>query len=169
MSVRWRLVGVAVGDGDAEGWASGLGGILRVGLGGLGGVVVSPEPDHFFGELGGSLGLAVRADSEAEAEVVGLELEGVGHTDVCERPATVAVVLLIVVAVLNPDADVAVWFAENLFGIVLAAVGDGGVFVPLDAGEAADPGDDATELVGHLPAALKEAIPPEEEPVMAWL
>src|SRR6185312_1215730 len=88
-------------------------------------------------------------------EVVGLELERVGHAQVGERPTAVARILLIVVPVLDPDADIAMGLVEDLFRVVLAAVGGAGVFVPLDAGEAADPGDDAAELVGLLPGGVE--------------
>ena len=42
-------------------------------------------------------------------------------------------------------------------GIVLAAVRIGRVLFPLNAGEAADPGDYAAELVGHLPGGVEGA------------
>src|SRR5882757_2597354 len=57
-----------VGNCHAEGWLAGLGGVLRVSLAGLRGIVVSPEPDHLFGKLGGAFAGAVGAGAEAEAE-----------------------------------------------------------------------------------------------------
>src|SRR5881275_2191244 len=46
-------------------------------------------------------------------------------------------------------------FAKNFFGIVLAAVGVGWIFFPLDGGKTADPGDDARELIRKLPGGVE--------------
>src|SRR5271156_5370756 len=99
----------------------------------------------------------VRSLAKAEMEIVILQLQCVGHADVGQGPASVTIVLMIVGAVLQPYAKIARGLAQNLLRIVLAAVGDGRIFLPLDAGEAADPGDYAAELIGHLPGGIKEA------------
>jgi len=65
-----ELLGVAVGDGDAEEGLGFFGGIDFIGLGSFGGVVIAPEPDHLFGEFGGAVGGIVGAFGEAEMEVV---------------------------------------------------------------------------------------------------
>ena len=55
---------LTIGDGDAEGRAAYFRRVLRVGLGGVGGIVVAPEPGHLFEEFGGSFAGAVRAGVE---------------------------------------------------------------------------------------------------------
>jgi hypothetical protein len=65
-----ELLGVAVGDGDAEERLGFFGGIDFVSLRGFGRIIIAPEPDHLFGEFGGAVGGVVGAFAEAEMEVV---------------------------------------------------------------------------------------------------
>src|SRR6266436_5227814 len=148
------LLRIAVGYGDSEDGLGFFGGIDFEGLGNSSGVVIAPEPDHFGGKFGGAVGGVVRAFSKAEMKIVILGVEGVGHAEIIERPIAVAKVE-IVGTVLEPYANVAMRFAESFFGIVLAAVGIGWIFFPLNGGEAADPGDHAGELIGHLPGGVE--------------
>ena len=46
---------------------------------------------------------------------------------------------------------------EDLLGIVLAAVGNCRILMPLNRSKAADPGDDAGELCRHLPGGVEGA------------
>src|SRR5258708_6162574 len=60
-------------------------------------------------------------------------------------------------AVVQPHAKIAVRFAQNFSRIILAAIGNLGIFLPLDAHKRTDPGDDAAELVRHLPCGVESA------------
>src|ERR1700678_3992325 len=88
-------------------------------------------------------------------KIVVLQLECIGHADVGQRPASITIVLLIVGTVLQPYTEVVRRLAQDLFRVVLAAIRDGRVFLPLDAGEAAYPADHATELIRHLPGGVE--------------
>src|SRR5205085_10777792 len=59
--------------------------------------------------------------------------------------------------ILQPNTEVAFGFAKNLVWIVLAAVGNGRIFLPLNRRKAADPGNDTAELVRHLPCGIEGA------------
>ena len=102
------------------------------------------------------MGRIVCPCAEAEAEVILLEFEGIGHAKIGERPTAVTK-LQIAGAVLQPNAQVASRFTQDFVGVVLATVRDRGVFLPLDGGEAADPGNDTAELIGQLPGCVERA------------
>src|SRR5229473_2450571 len=93
---------------------------------------------------------------EAKVEVVLLKLQSIGHAQVSERPVAIAKVEIFG-AILQPYTDVALRFAENLVWVVLAAIQHGRIFFPLDARVAANPGNDAAELIGHLPSGIERA------------
>ena len=62
---------------------------------GLGRVVIAPQPDHLFRKFRRALAGVVRALAEAEVEIVALQLQRIGHANIGQRPASVAVILLI--------------------------------------------------------------------------
>ena len=86
-----------------------------VGLCGLGRIVISPEPDHLFGKFGRALAGVVRAFAETEMKVVVLQLQRVGQANIGQRPASVAVILLVLGAVLQPYAKIAPGTRAKLF------------------------------------------------------
>ncbi len=73
------LLGVAVGDADAEDWFGFFGGLGFKSLLGFGGIVVAPEPDHFCGKFSGAVGGVVSSLPIAEMEIVFLGFQCVGH------------------------------------------------------------------------------------------
>lgn len=62
---------------------------------------------------------------------------------------------MIITSILEPDAKVAVLFAEDLGRVILAAVKLIRGLMPHDGGEGADPGDDTAEVVRSLPAGVE--------------
>src|SRR4051794_39042249 len=87
-------------------------------------------------------------------EIVFLELQRIRKLNVLEGP-TAVIVLEILRAVLEPDADVALRLFADLVGIDVAAVEDSRF--PLDAGEASDAGEDAAELLRLKPGGVERA------------
>lgn len=130
-----------------------------VGIRRFAGVIVSPEPDHFLWELRRPLARIVRALAETEVKVIALHFQRIGETDVGQRPAAVLFQLQVLGTILKPNAQITVRFVQDFFGKILTAIRNRGIFFPLDAREAPDPGDDATKLIGHLPRRIEGANP----------
>src|ERR1019366_5078809 len=118
-------------------------------LRGLCGRVVSPQPGHLLGELRLAMTRIVASCSETEVKVVTLQFKRIGHAYIGEGPASVAD-FQVVGTVLKPDADVAARLAENFILIVLTTVCNSWSLFPLDAAEAADPGNYPAEQLRHL-------------------
>ena len=96
----------------------------------------------------------MRADAEAELEVVFAHLQRVGHLQILIRP-TAVVILEIFTAVLQPDAEVALGLLADLKGIDVAPIQFAGL--PLNAGKATNAGEHAAEFVGHEPGDIEGA------------
>src|SRR5882757_5112477 len=124
-------LGVAVGDGYAEDGFGFFGRLDFKSLLDFGGVVVAPEPGHFGGKFGGAVGGVVSSLPIAEMEIVLLGFQCVGHAEIRQRPISVAQVEIFG-AVLQPDTEVAFRFAQNFVGKILAAIGNAGIFFPLN-------------------------------------
>src|SRR6266487_4425099 len=132
-----------------------LGWFHFVGLSGLGGIVVPPEPDHLGRELGCAVAGIVRALAETKVEVVALKFQRVGEAKVGKRPTAPTVRFDIFGAVLHPNANITLGFAQDLIGKILAAVLNVWIFPPLDAAETANPRNNPAELVRHLPCRVE--------------
>jgi len=91
-------------------------------------------------------------------------ISGRCEADVGQGPASVAVLFLVFGAVLQPNADIAFRFAENLFGVILAPSGFAGSSLPLDAAKLPIQEIGGLNSSGICQTALKEQIPPEERP-----
>lgn len=94
------LLGFTTSDRHSKQRLGFFGKFHLVGLRGFGGIVISPEPDHFFGEFCGAVAGIVRAFAETEMKVVVLQLQGVRQANVGQRPTAVAFELQIFGAVL---------------------------------------------------------------------
>ncbi len=135
----------------------------------MAGIVVSPEPDHLFRKLSRTLARAMGSDAEAEVRVVRLELERIGHSDVGEEasfrnegsPGRLSHPVSRHEYCGDPRA--------KLFGIVLSAIGHGGVFMPLNGSKTSDQEITRLNSSGICQAALNEVMPPDDNPVIAWL
>lgn len=120
----------------------------------------APEPAHGVGEDGGAVFAVVGAFASDELVIPVGEFEGCGHVLVGDPP-TAELVIDIVFAVLEEDADGAaeleelffLWGVVGFVGVFEAGLADGRRVdvAAADVGEAADVGDDFLELVGAVP------------------
>ena len=65
---------------------------------------------------------------------------------------------------MQPHANVALGLTQDFFWIILTSIRNIGIFLPLDADKGANPGDDAAELVGHLPGGVEGADSARRKP-----
>src|SRR6266436_158691 len=151
------LFDIAIGDRHTEYRLGLLGWFDFVGLSSFGGIVVPPEPDHLRRKFSRAVAGIVRTFAETKVEVIALELQSVGEAKVCQRPTAPTVQFEIFGAVLQPNANITLGFAQDLVWIVLAAVLHVWIFPPLDAAETANPRNDPAELIGHLPRRVEGA------------
>src|SRR5271157_3875625 len=105
----------------------------------------------------------VRAFSKAKVEVVLGHLQRVCQPDIRQWPTSIAD-LHVPGTILQPDTNVSFWLSQHFFRIILSPVGIRRIFLPLNAGEAADPGNYAAELVGHLPRGVERADSSRRQP-----
>src|SRR3569833_1971820 len=101
------------------------------------------------------MALAVSAGPERKVIVVAFGLERISELDVLHDPASGADVFLIVRAILQPDADVLFRLAADEDGVDAASGGT--VRRNLEGVEAADPAQDAGELVGMTVGGIEGA------------
>src|SRR5580700_2051304 len=153
------LLGVAICDRYSKRWLRSLRRLHFISLRHFAGVIISPEPDHLLRELGRALARIVCALAEAEMKIVALQLQRIGETNVRERPASVTFQLQVLATVLQPHAQIAVRFMQNFLWKVLAAIWNRGIFLPLNAGKAANPGDHPAKLIRHLPRRIEGTNP----------
>src|SRR5215472_13446131 len=147
---------LTISNGDPKSWVGLLCRVHFVPLLGLFRIVVAPQPNHRLGEFGRALRAAVRAAAETEMEIIVPKFQGVGQTQIRQRPVAVAG-LQIFGAILQPNPQVPPVFAQNLIRIILTTVGDARIFSPLDAAKTTDPGNHTAELVRHLPSGIEGA------------